>query len=34
MFSSKCETFVLQVAYACVAELFSQMWGTSARHKN
>jgi len=26
MFSSKCETFALQVAYAWVAELFSK-WG-------
>jgi len=26
MFSSKCETFALQVAYACVAKLFSK-WG-------
>jgi len=33
MFSSKCETFALQVAYAWVAELFSQWGGTSARQK-
>jgi len=32
MFSSKCETFALQVAYAWVAELFLR--GTSARQKN
>jgi len=29
MFSSKCETFALQVAYAWVAELFSKLGGTS-----
>jgi len=33
MFSSKCETFASQVAYAWVAELFSQWEGTSARQK-
>jgi len=34
MFSSKCETFAVQVAYAWVAELFSKWGGTSARQKN
>jgi len=34
MFSSKCEIFALQVAYALVAELFSKWGGTSARQKN
>jgi len=34
MFSSKCETFALQVAYAWVTELFSKWWDTSARQKN
>ena len=33
MFSSKCETFALQVAYALVAELFSKLRGTKARQK-
>jgi len=32
MFSSKCETFALQVAYAWVAELFSK-WGTQEHVK-
>jgi len=34
MFSAKCETFALQVAYAWVVELFSKLGGTSARQKN
>jgi len=34
MFSSKCETFALQVAHAWVAELFSKWGDTSARQKN
>jgi len=34
MFSSTCETFALQVAYAWVAELFSKFGGTSASKKN
>jgi len=34
MFSSKCETFAVQVAYAWVPELFSKWGGTSARQKN
>jgi len=33
MFSSKCETFAVQVAYAWVLELFSKWGGTSARQK-
>jgi len=32
MFSSKCVTFALQVAYAWVAELFS-MWGNKCTSK-
>jgi len=32
MFSSKCETFALQVAYAWVAELFSK-WGAQVHVK-
>jgi len=34
MFSSKCETIALQVAYTLVAELFSKLGGTKARQKN
>jgi len=34
MFSSKRETFALQVAYAWVEELFSKWGGTSASQKN
>jgi len=34
MFSSYCETFASQVAYAWVAELFSKLRDTSARQKN
>jgi len=34
MFSSKCETFALQVAYVWVAELFSNLGGTSELQKN
>jgi len=34
MFSTKCETFALLVAYAFVAELFSKWGSTSARQKN
>jgi len=34
MFSSKCETFALKVAYAWVAELFSKLGGTSPSQKN
>jgi len=33
MFTSKCETFAFQVAYAWVAELFSKLGGTSALKK-
>ena len=33
MFSSKCETFALQVAYACGGTIF-KVGGTSARQKN
>jgi len=33
MFSSKCETFAVQVAYAWVPEVFSKWGGTSARQK-
>jgi len=33
MFSSKCETFALHVAYALVAELFSK-WGEQVHVKN
>ena len=33
MFSSKCETFALQLAYAWVAELFSKL-GAQAHVKN
>ena len=32
MFSSKCETFALQLAYAWVAELFSK-WGAQVHVK-
>jgi len=32
MFSTKCETFALQVAYAWVAELFSK-WGAQVHVK-
>jgi len=32
MFSSKCETFTLQVAYAWLAELFSK-WGRQVHVK-
>jgi len=32
MFSSQCETFALQVAYAWVAELFSK-WGEQVHVK-
>ena len=34
VFSSKCETFALQVANEWVAELFSKWGSTSARQKN
>jgi len=34
MFSSKCETFAVQVAYAWVPEVFSKWGETSARQKN
>ena len=34
MFSSKCETFALQVAYAWVTELFSKWGDASACQKN
>jgi len=34
MFSSKWETFAVQVAYAWVPEVFSKWGGTSARQKN
>jgi len=34
LFSSKFGTFALQIAHACVAELFSKLGGTSARQKN
>jgi len=34
VFSTKRETFAVQVAYACVAELFSKWGGTSVRQKN
>jgi len=34
MFSSKCETFALQIAYVWVAEVFSKLGGTRARQKN
>jgi len=33
-FSTKCETFAVQIAYAWVPELFSKWGGTSASQKN
>jgi len=34
MFSSKCETFALQVTYAWVAKVFSKWGVTNARQNN
>ena len=33
MFSSKCEIFALQVAYAWLAKLFSKLGGTSVHQE-